>query len=691
MHQRLAVCFSSGIRAIRHIEQFLAVDRLIGPGDGWSATDDVSVVVWGRKKNTEKALEFASQHGLRILYLEDGFIRTCASDSHSRLSYSLVVDRKGVYYDATTRSELEQFLSGSDAEMDAQLLDVGEEVVEACLQLVIEHNITKYNYCSDSHHEFPSDKKTVLVVDQTYGDASVVYGGLDEKAFVSMLDSAICENPGCNIVVKTHPDVIQGRRKGYLTQAATVRGISLISEAVNPLSLLKKVHHVYVATSQLGMEALLCNKRVSVFGRPFYAGWGLTDDRLTMPGRSANRSLLELFFAAYFWYPRYCNPVTGVPWTLPECLQHVLLQKRIFAENSKRFLCVGFTPWKRRYISNYLRSPSGKQIYSARADIAATVERHKCDVVATWGYRDRALRQGLFRGDCTLLRVEDGFIRSTGLGSDFHAPSSLVFDDKGLYFDATTESNLQWLLNNHNCTLEDSWRAKNLVSLILSSRLSKYNLKGETDHIWSAGTDSRGKSRSRLLVVGQVENDASLRLGGVNVRTNLQLLEAVRSANPEAEIVYKPHPDVIAGNRPGHVPRDTVLRIVDRVVAQASIIDCIDGCDELHTITSLSGFEALLRGKQVVTYGCPFYAGWGLTTDRQSMDARRRARTLEELVYCTLIAYPRYMDIDTGEFATPEDMIIKMTSAQMDNKNMSWSQRQLSKVVNVYKGLSYAP
>ena len=35
--------------------------------------------------------------------------------------------------------------------------------------------------------------------------------------------------------------------------------------------------------------------------------------------------------------------------------------------------------------------------------------------------------------------------------------------------------------------------------------------------------------------------------------------------------------------------------------------------DEVHTLTSLTGFEALLRGIEVHAYGGPFYAGWGLT------------------------------------------------------------------------------
>ncbi len=73
-----------------------------------------------------------------------------------------------------------------------------------------------------------------------------------------------------------------------------------------------------------------------------------------------------------------------------------------------------------------------------------------------------------------------------------------------------------------------------------------------------------------------------------------------------------------------------------RGVSTAALLSEID---ELHTLTSLAGFEALLRGRRVVVYGRPFYAGWGLTTDLAQIDRGRRL-TLEELVAGALILYP---------------------------------------------------
>ena len=90
------------------------------------------------------------------------------------------------------------------------------------------------------------------------------------------------------------------------------------------------------------------------------------------------------------------------------------------------------------------------------------------------------------------------------------------------------------------------------------------------------------------------------------------------------------------------------LQWADHVEAHASVVSCIHACDELHTLTSLSGFDALLRGKPVTTYGLPFYAGWGLTTDMARAHpcfARRTRRlSLDELVAGALLRYPLYWD-----------------------------------------------
>jgi len=109
----------------------------------------------------------------------------------------------------------------------------------------------------------------------------------------------------------------------------------------------------------------------------------------------------------------------------------------------------------------------------------------------------------------------------------------------------------------------------------------------------------------------------------------------VKENNPKSFIIYKPHPDVLSGNRVGHIPKEITDSCANMVVTDISIDSCINVCDELHTLTSGAGFDALLRGKKVFTYGMPFYAGWGLTTDLRECKRRTRKLNLEELIAAT--------------------------------------------------------
>ncbi len=197
-------------------------------------------------------------------------------------------------------------------------------------------------------------------------------------------------------------------------------------------------------------------------------------------------------------------------------------------------------------------------------------------------------------------------------------------------------------------------RAKAVIRSLIRGGVSKYNLGGALPDL------PEGR---RILVPGQVEDDASILLGAGNIRTNRALLEAARSANPEAVILYKPHPDVVAGLRKGAV--GNAHELADMVLPDADIAALLDGVDEVWTMTSLTGFEALLRRKKVTVLGAPFYAGWGLTKDLGPRPERRKARpSLEGLVHAALIDYPRYLDPVTGQPCPVEVAIKRILAGQ---------------------------
>ncbi len=685
--RRIAIAGASVVRDIKNLRSFLDVDDILSPEQAKTSTDEVQcVLVWGRDANAKKFIDYAEKQAIPALFIDEGWITSSSNNPDSKVCYSLHTDTGGFYYDSRSASELENLLNLPPHEFSSRVSEENIEYAKLCRKRLVDNDITKNNFLSQSDpgSEY---KNVVLVVDQPQSSASAWFGGMDAAAFENMLTCAIEENPESKVIVRSHPDVVSGRETGFLADLARSRGITVSSEDINPLKILKKAARVYVGTSQLGYEALLCETPVSVFGQAFYAGWGLSDDRSPIARRQQPRSIDELFYVSHVAQAVYCNPVTGARWELHDCLAHVQLQQKMFALNARRFECLGITPWKRKFIQQYLRSPDGH--VSFKASMKASDSSPDCYV--TWGYRrfeDIAPESAQQVNGIPLMRLEDGYIRSTGLGSDFNAPASLIADELGMYFDPQRESELENLLNGRDCTPEEIFRANKLKKLILSSRLSKYNVGTERELLYPRDQPLK------VLVVGQVEDDQSIQRGCDSVNKNSALLEAVRAARPEAWIRYKPHPDVVAGNRQGAVD-ETVLKACANVVdADASIIDCIAEFDELHTMKSLSGFEALLRGKKVVTYGAPFYAGWGLTEELQPAKRRIRRRTLDELVYLAMIEYPRYVDLVTGEFTTPEDLVLtiqKQKKAMNKKSSSGWTNRRINKVVNIVKGLRYAP
>jgi len=167
-----------------------------------------------------------------------------------------------------------------------------------------------------------------------------------------------------------------------------------------------------------------------------------------------------------------------------------------------------------------------------------------------------------------------------------------------------------------------------------------------------------------LLVVGQVEDDASIRRGTGPVRTNAELIRAARAENPEAYLVYRPHPDVAAGLRAG--TGDAEREGADRIIADGDITALWPKVEAVWTLTSLAGFEALIRGIPVHCLGAPFYAGWGLTHDRwtEPFAGRREARPrLAALVHACLIDYPMYLDPLSGWHCSVEVALDRLSAA----------------------------
>lgn len=624
----------------RSIENIPSIEAFL---EEESCADSKVAVGWGRKPSFQKALRIAEQQQIRCLCVEDGFVRSLGLGKQGYPPLSLVVDHRGIYFDAYQVSDLERLIEHAESAERNQR-------AEACMRVLRQQQITKYNlkFAPIDAKRFASSKN-ILIVDQTFADQSIRYAGASAASFKQMLKQAQLDHPEATLWLKVHPDVINGKAKGHFAaQDLRIENLQLIAEAYHPIELLDYMDEVYVVSSQLGFEALLCGKTVHCFGLPWYAGWGLTEDQyapvaILKARRQQARSLPHLFACAYLQYARYISPITAQRCQLEQLLEQLIPNLAFQSSLPNAAILYGFSPWKKQFLQQFLDFP----------DLAISFRRFlkpaKTAHVVAWGKKAARLRA---QGYQQLTTVEDGFIRSIGLGASLIRPCSLVFDDIGIYYDATRPSRLEQLLNGSDLSRDQELRAERLRQKIIALNISKYNV-GERQQL-----DLSHIQAKKILVVGQVEDDMSVQLGGIDIKTNLDLLAEVRAQHPEAYIIYKPHPDVSAGLRKGAIPADKLLEYADRVEASISIVECFSAIDELHTLTSLSGFEALVRGIKVVCYGMPFYAGWGLTVDRHINPRRTRQLSLPQLLYSVLVEYPVY------NLATAHDYKLPLTNVE---------------------------
>jgi capsular polysaccharide export protein len=367
--------------------------------------------------------------------------------------------------------------------------------------------------------------------------------------------------------------------------------------------------------------------------------------------------------------------------------------------------CINFTRWKQKYIHRFLEQDYGTAIFTSSAADAYEKGFKEGSQLVAWASKDQTeVKQIAQKWEGASLRLrsgqaiplsrtviwymEDGFIRSAGLGSDLTAPASLVMDKTGIYYDPNKPSDLETILQGKEFTESELRRAESLKEALIANQLSKYNLGMS----FTKDALAIKPNQKIVLIPGQVEDDASVQKGCIDIKTNTALIEAVRKNNPECFIIYKPHPDVVSGNRKGDVEKTITDSYCDLVLLDASITDCLAVTDAVHTMTSLVGFEALMRDLQVVCYGLPFYANWGLTEDFHQVERRTRKLKINELVHATLIDYPLYMNWKTSELTTPE-VIVEQLKEQIEKQGGKQS-NQVSplirfnrKVFNYLKGV----
>ena len=580
------------------------------------------VAVWGQSPNQYRGQWIAKKRKAGLLRVEDAFLRSVQPGRAGDPPLGLILDRSGCHFDASYPCDLENILR-HDPLKDTDLLCRAEQAI----MRIRDNHISKYNAFETT--QSPPAPGYVLVIDQTFGDAALRASGAGKAEFKAMLAAARREHPDANIIIKSHAETILGHRRGYFSAADATDTIRLLATPISPWQLFDGAIAVYTISSQMGFEAILAGHTPHVFGQPFYAGWGFSKDRKPITGRTRILSRAQLFAAAMILYPIWYDPYRDRLCALEDVLDILEAQSRAWRDDHRGWVACGMRLWKRPHLQSIFGRSKRIIFQNNLAKAHHTSTRHQRNLMV-WasGHQDLAF---------PTTRIEDGFLRSRGLGATLTPPLSLVADRLGIYYDPRAPSQLEQMIAD-TVTLrpDQKARAERLRQQVIGAGLTKYN---------AGQTAAEITGTRRILVPGQVEDDASILTAAGDIKTNLALLTAVRRANPDAIILYKPHPDVEAGLRLGAVPDRDTAASADRVLTNTDPGTLLTQIDEVWTMTSLLGFEALLRNKRVVTYGAPFYAGWGLTHDLGRPPTRRVARPdLLGLLYATLIAYPRYFD-----------------------------------------------
>ena len=175
-----------------------------------------------------------------------------------------------------------------------------------------------------------------MILDQTRDDVAVRASGGNDALFSEMLYYAQENHPGQRIVIKTHPETNAGKRAGYYTNAhCSTHQITLYTGPAAAWDMLENAIAVYTVSSTMGFEAILAGHKPHVFGKPFYAGWGLTQDYFPIDRRQRPLTRAQLFVGAMIKYPKWYDPITDTLCPLETVLDELKAKSRAYQQDAQ--------------------------------------------------------------------------------------------------------------------------------------------------------------------------------------------------------------------------------------------------------------------------------------------------------------------------------------------------------------------
>jgi len=633
---------------VPHLEALLGVSHVIERPPLRRAGDADFVVGWGTKPTARHARAYAKTTGLPYVAIEDGFLRSAGSASAKLPPVSVVLDDLGIYYEAGRRSRVETLIRSAP--------HFGKDIKQIAadgFELFLRHRLTKYNTVS-SDPEPRRPHYRVMLVDQVFGDQSIAGGLASAASFRRMIDTALETFPAASIAVKVHPDVLAGRARGYIDRVALDHGLAVIADMGNPHDLLDHVDALWTVTSQLGLEAAFKGLPVRCFGVPFYAGWGLTEDtpdnptaRTALVRRGAERDALDLFAAAYVAYPNYADPVGGRPISLPEAIDRLVLWRDRAECNRGDVVCAGWPLTRRAAARAYFHDGGGTLTFSSgRAAVrAAKVGNGR---LLSWQAPKPVAAACAAGLDAAVVRETP--LRVLDPCPPGAVPAALEVDGRAARDGGASHAGLIWSLHHYPFTEAERDRAAAVIEDLLPAPPARTEPATPTD-------------RKTIVVLG--ERFQSWRADETSgFRNNRQFLRMVRAEHRDALLLYVEHPDVARRMAPGWLTPGQIAANADQVLSLQEMLSGTVDIDEVHTIASDTGFWALMAGLDVTCWGRPFYAGWGVTRDRQAFPDRVRRLSPADLAAAVLILGARYVDRRTEIPCEVEDVAARIVAGR---------------------------
>lgn len=636
--------FSRNTLAFPHLEALLGVEAVAAFPSRAEAAGLAFVVGWGDKPSAARPRAFAAATGVPFVAAEDGFLRSVGNHRVKPPPLSLVLDDTGIYYRAATPSRLERLIAGAPG-----LAHGLRAAAAAALDRVRLEKLTKYNTFAapaggrPAAHGSASAGRPIrlLLVDQVFGDQSIGGGLADAATFARMVEAALAAAPAADIAVKVHPDVIAGRARGYLLDIARARGLALLADAGNPFDLLERVEAVFTVSSQLGFEALVAGRPVACFGVPFYAGWGLTDDR---PGNAAaaaalarrasaaggRRDLLDLFAAAYVAYPRYADPVTGAALDVAAAIDRLLEWREILARRDRAVVLAGRPPFDARL---------AEAVFGGGGAAVATPQTMAATQATASGAAGRPADLVTWSGDGA-PPPPDGLSARPGLLRDDRLTAAFGFDGAVRMDDG---DGVERLLAAATPSPAERVEARAVLAGLAATPFARIaTVLDPMSDALAPGDDA---------VVAVI-------LPSVASSADAATVEAARRHHPAAKVLVVREAPRLAGPSPWRrlAAVAAARRAAPRVAVASPLASHGRGLAAVHVVASELALDALAIGLPVHVHGRPAFAGWGPTTDHAPV-ARPCRHDIEGLVALAVVRAGRHTDPASGLPARPSELL----------------------------------